>query len=102
MTDAVVTVHLRPKAHTRLQRGHLWVFSNEIARVEGETSAGAEVRVVDAAGRLLGSGSHNPHSLIAERLQSRCDRPRSTRAQTPLIVSSRAWRRGLGRSGANR
>ena len=73
MTDAVVTVHLRPKAHTRLQRGHLWVFSNEIARVEGETLPGAEVRVVDAAGRLLGSGTHNPHSLIAVRLHSRGD-----------------------------
>jgi 23S rRNA (cytosine1962-C5)-methyltransferase len=73
MTDSVATIHLKPKAHTRLTRGHLWVFSNEIDRLEGEPEAGAEVRVLDAAGRLQGSGTHNPHTLIAVRLHSRVD-----------------------------
>ena len=49
--------------------GHLWVFSNEIRRVEGNPAAGDTVLVYER-GRLLGSGFYNPNSLIQIRLYS--------------------------------
>jgi 23S rRNA (cytosine1962-C5)-methyltransferase len=71
MSETLPTVHLKAKAHTRLSRGHLWVFSNEIDRMEGEAAPGAEVRVVDSGGKPRGTGTYNPHTLIAVRLHSR-------------------------------
>jgi 23S rRNA (cytosine1962-C5)-methyltransferase len=71
MSHALPAVHLRPKAHTRLARGHRWIFSNEIGRTEGEPAPGADVRVLDGAGKTRGTGTYNPHTLIAVRLHSR-------------------------------
>lgn len=58
----------------RLRSGHLWVFSNEIATIEGAPGVGAEVLVVDHRGGPVGVGLYNPHSLIAARLYSRSPR----------------------------
>lgn len=58
----------------RLRSGHLWVFSNEIAAIEGAPGAGAEVLVEDHRGSPVGVGLYNPHSLIAARLYSRAPR----------------------------
>jgi 23S rRNA (cytosine1962-C5)-methyltransferase len=55
----------------RLRSGHLWVFSNEIASVEGSPAPGDEVLVEDFRGGTVGSGLYNPHSLIAVRLFAR-------------------------------
>ena len=52
----------------RIVRGHRWVFSNEIERMEGEPSPGGIVEVVRADGRAIGLGCYNPHSLIAVRI----------------------------------
>jgi 23S rRNA (cytosine1962-C5)-methyltransferase len=65
---------LKPREERRLRHGHLWVFSNEIARVEASESGiapGALVRVVASHGVPLGVGIYNAHSLIAVRLTSR-------------------------------
>ncbi|HEU4724596.1 MAG TPA: class I SAM-dependent rRNA methyltransferase [Candidatus Eisenbacteria bacterium] len=59
----------------RIRSGHPWVFSNEIAEVEGSPAAGAEVLVEDHRGTPIGVGLYNPHSLIAIRLYSRRVRP---------------------------
>lgn len=55
----------------RLRSGHLWVFSNEIASIEGSPEPGDEVLVEDFRGGTVGSGLYNPHSLIAVRLFAR-------------------------------
>ena len=55
----------------RLRSGHLWVFSNEIASIEGSPEPGGEVLVEDFRGGTVGSGLYNPHSLIAVRLFAR-------------------------------
>lgn len=68
-------VHLRAREDRRLRSGHLWVFSNEIARVEGEYSAGDLVAVLSGDGRPVGSGIFNPHSLIAVRMTGSVDEP---------------------------
>lgn len=69
--NAVVT--LRPREERRLRNGHLWVFSNEIAKVEGDAPPGALVSVRAASGTSLGVGIFNPNSLIAVRLTGRAD-----------------------------
>jgi len=71
--QSLPVVTLRPREDRRLRHGHLWVFSNEIAQVEGDGTPGALVRVVAAGGGTLGVGIYNPHSLIAVRLTSRDD-----------------------------
>ena len=55
----------------RIRSGHLWVFSNEIASIEGSPEPGGEVLVEDSRGGTVGSGLYNPHSLIAVRLFAR-------------------------------
>jgi len=55
----------------RLRSGHLWVFSNEIASIEGSPEPGGEVLVEDFRGGTVGTGLYNPHSLIAVRLFAR-------------------------------
>lgn len=71
MTDKLPSIHLKSKAHTRLTRGHLWVYSNEVDHIDGEVEPGSEVCIVDAAGKPRGTGLHNPHTLISIRLHSR-------------------------------
>lgn len=68
-------IALKPREERRLRHGHLWVFSNEIARIEGDAGPGALVRVVASHGVPLGVGIYNPHSLIAVRLTARGDEP---------------------------
>jgi 23S rRNA (cytosine1962-C5)-methyltransferase len=69
--DDTRTVTLKPREDKRIRSGHLWIFSNEIAGVEGTVDVGDTVLVRDARGHLLGTGYMNPHSLIAVRLVSR-------------------------------
>ena len=59
----------------RLRSGHLWVFSNEVASIEGSPGPGDEVLVVDHRGGIVGVALYNPHSLIAARLFARRERP---------------------------
>jgi 23S rRNA (cytosine1962-C5)-methyltransferase len=67
MTDAGI-VTLRKTEARRVALGHPWVFSNEIATVQGAPSAGDPVVVLRSGGRFLGRGYYHPHSLIAVRL----------------------------------
>jgi len=71
MAEPGITVHLKRGGEKRIRSGHLWVFSNEIASVDGSVTAGDSVIVVDAAGRVLGTGYMNPNSLISVRLLAR-------------------------------
>ncbi len=61
-------VILNAREEGRILRGHRWVFSNEIARVEGEPAAGDLVDVARQDGRLVGLGLYNPATLIAVRM----------------------------------
>jgi 23S rRNA (cytosine1962-C5)-methyltransferase len=62
------TVTLKKHEDKRITEGHLWVFSNEIATIEGAPGAGDIVTVRMHGGKSLGSGFYNPHSLIACRI----------------------------------
>jgi 23S rRNA (cytosine1962-C5)-methyltransferase len=58
------------QAARRIRRGHPWVFSNQVKRVEGHPVAGDVVAVAEGEGakeRSHGTAFYNPHSLIALR-----------------------------------
>jgi 23S rRNA (cytosine1962-C5)-methyltransferase len=65
-------ITLRKNANRRVRRGHLWVFSNEIADPPvGELEAGSVHELRDAGGEFLGMVYANPASLITARILSR-------------------------------
>jgi 23S rRNA (cytosine1962-C5)-methyltransferase len=67
----VKTVKLKNKEERRIQRGHPWIFSNELQRFTDTFSPGELVDVQDSSGRFLGRGYINPHTLIAVRILTR-------------------------------
>jgi 23S rRNA (cytosine1962-C5)-methyltransferase len=54
-----------------LLRGHPWVFSGAVAKVEGEVSPGDVGEVYSMDGQFLGIGHVNPHSQIIVRFLTR-------------------------------
>ena len=58
---------LRKNEDRRIRKGHLWIFSNEIGKIEGDASNGDLVNVFDSRGAFLVSGFYNANSLIAVR-----------------------------------
>lgn len=65
---------LKSQADRRLNRGHLWIYSNEV-NVEVTPlkafSLGDQVEVLSANGKSLGIATINPNNLICGRLVSR-------------------------------
>jgi 23S rRNA (cytosine1962-C5)-methyltransferase len=65
-------ITLKRNMDRRIVRGHLWVFSNEIADPPvSELEPGEIHELVDASGEPLGMVYANPSSLITARLLSR-------------------------------
>ncbi len=62
---------LRKNQDRRVRAGHPWIFSNEIAELEGAPAGGDLVEVVDYRGAFLGRAYYNRRSLIAARLLTR-------------------------------
>jgi len=61
-------VYLKKNEERRINSGHLWVFSNEIAETEGETVNGDIVEIFDYKKKNFGKGFYNKNSLIAVRI----------------------------------
>lgn len=70
MSRKVTKVILRKNEERRVQHGHLWVFSNEIAKIEGEALNGDVIQVFDSRNNFIGCGFYNANSLIAVRIIS--------------------------------
>lgn len=62
------TLFLRPGRERSLLRGHPWVFSGAVARVEGSPTAGDTVEIRSSQGRWLARGAFSPASQIAARV----------------------------------
>lgn len=58
---------LKRNEEHRLTAGHQWIFSNEIASVQGAPEAGDIVAILRHDKKQLGLGFYHPHSLIAAR-----------------------------------
>ncbi len=71
MPEAEGSVRLKPTEDERIRRGHVWVYANEVARIEGAPPGGAVVWVEDDRGRKLGTGFFDGDSQIAVRLLTR-------------------------------
>ena len=71
MFDTRGWVRLARGEEERLRSGHLWVYSNEIAEMEGDFADGDLVWVKDEAGHKLGTGLANRSSKIVVRLLTR-------------------------------
>jgi len=63
-------VVLKPKEEGRLQNGHLWAFSNEVAEAPPNLSPGALADLVRTGSGFVARGFYHPHSLIAFRVLS--------------------------------
>ena len=65
-------ITLKKNCDRRIRRGHLWVFSNEIANPPvSELEPGAAHELRDSRGEFLGMVYASPSSLIAARILSR-------------------------------
>ncbi len=97
------TVHLKKGTHKRVASGHLWVFSNELQDIDAPIRTGDDVVVKDAEGKLIGTGTYSPSSLIAVRLHARgAERPLDTTLIAERIKDALALReRLLGKQGSN-
>ena len=62
---------LRKNQDRRVRGGHPWVFSNEVAALEGEPADGDLVEVTDFRGAFLGRAYYNRRSLICARILTR-------------------------------
>ncbi len=75
MTESTLpALMLKRGEERRLRAGHLWVFSNEVDVAKTPLTAfapGDAVHLLDATGKLLGTGYVNPATLIAARLVDR-------------------------------
>ncbi|SHK35688.1 23S rRNA (cytosine1962-C5)-methyltransferase [Anaerobranca californiensis DSM 14826] len=61
-------VYLKIGEQKRIIRGHRWIYSNEIEKIEGEYKPGDIVDVYDFKNRFIGRGYINPKSKITVRL----------------------------------
>ena len=71
MSAAPPRLVLRKNQDRRLRGGHPWVFSNEVAEVQGAPTDGGLVEVADFRGAFLGRAYYNRKSLICARLLTR-------------------------------
>ncbi|MCC6865782.1 MAG: class I SAM-dependent rRNA methyltransferase [Ignavibacteria bacterium] len=62
------SIFLKKNEDKRLRKGHLWVFSNEIAKCDGFLQNGDLVDLYTANKEYLGTGFYNKNSLISLRL----------------------------------
>ncbi|TBR20483.1 class I SAM-dependent rRNA methyltransferase [bacterium] len=70
-TSDLVQLTLKPGEEDRLNRGHQWVFSNELAAVPKTVPPGSLAVLTSSRGKVMGLGFFNPNSLIAWRLLAR-------------------------------
>ncbi len=61
---------LKQRREKPLLKGHPWVFSGAVERIEGEGVPGSLAEVYSASGQFLGIGHLNPQSQIVFRLLS--------------------------------
>ena len=67
---ALFKIILRKNEERRIKSGHMWIFSNEIASVEGSPINGDVVQVYDSKNNFIAAGFYNANSLIVVRVLS--------------------------------
>jgi 23S rRNA (cytosine1962-C5)-methyltransferase len=96
------TLRLKKKEERRVQRGHPWIFSNELQEVPADVPAGEIVDIASADGSFIGRGYFNPATLIAVRLLARHQVTIDAEFLKERIVRARELREALGFGGSCR
>jgi 23S rRNA (cytosine1962-C5)-methyltransferase len=96
------TIKLKKKEERRVQRGHPWVFSNEIQDLGADFVPGEVVEVRDFSGGFIGRGYINPRSLIAVRILTRKREELDAAFYAGRITLARELRTSLGFGGSFR
>ena len=71
MMNTQAIVHIRKGEARSLKAGGMWIYDNEIERIEGEFENGDILRVEDFDGYPLGCGFINTRSKLTVRMLSR-------------------------------
>lgn len=90
------TVRLKKRDARRVERGHPWVFSNEIIDPPKDAEPGEILDVLDFSGRFIGRGYYNPRTLISIRLLTNTRDEINRDFLRGRISSARALRQKLG------
>lgn len=61
-------IQLKRKIASRIANGHLWIFANEVEKIEGNPDPGSIVDVYFFDGKYAGKGYFNPKSQVIVRL----------------------------------
>lgn len=64
----MVKLFLKKNEEQRIKSGHLWIFSNEIQKIDEPAENGDIIEVYNSRGDKLGHGFYNKSSLIAVRM----------------------------------
>ncbi|MDK2799860.1 MAG: rRNA (cytosine1962-C5)-methyltransferase [Clostridiales bacterium] len=67
----MVEVYLKKGIRKRIEKGHPWVYKNEVDTIEGEYAAGDIVAIYNHKSKFIGKGYINPNSLILIRIMTR-------------------------------
>ena len=63
-------IYLKKNEDKRIREGHLWVFSNEIQKIDNNPENGDLVEIYDSKNNFIGTGFYNKNSLISCRILS--------------------------------
>ena len=55
VTPKMKSIKLKAKEEHRINKGHYWIFSNELEKVDTSLKAGSIVRVLDSKEQILGT-----------------------------------------------
>ena len=69
--NSMAIVHLKANIRKRTEKGHPWVYKNEVEKIEGDFQPGDTVTVVNPKGKFIAKGYINPNSLILVRVMTR-------------------------------
>lgn len=93
----MIPVVLKKRIGLRVEKGHPWIFGNEIAKVEETVKPGDVVTVFNSDGKFIGKGFINPRSQIAIRLLTRVENEEiDDRFFQLKIEAAWAYRKKLG------
>ena len=90
------TVILKKNEEKRLLSGHLWVYANEVANIEGSGKQGSIAHVVASDGKNVGYGYINHASKILVRLLSETDEECGEELFKNRIIAAKEYRDSLG------
>ena len=64
------SLHLKADRDRSLKRGHPWILSGAVAKIEGDPQPGDTIRIITANGTELATASYSPFSALRARVWS--------------------------------